>query len=151
MSKNQVNKKREAREFCFQYFFHLQLPVFEELKKGIIDNELNESINEFKESTNSIFSDDLNSYIFSQVKSSLSNYSKVESLVEKYLKNWKLNRISKVDHTILMLAVNEMCFDQSTPVNIVMNEAIEISKKFGTVESGPFVNGILDNIAKNEL
>lgn len=153
MSKNQIqmNKKREAREFCFQYFFHLQLPVFEELKKGINDKDLSESIDEFKESTNSIFSDDLNTFVFAQIKSTLANYNEVEKTIEKYLKNWKLSRISKVDHTNLMLAVNELFNDKTTPVNIVINEAIEISKKFGSVESGPFVNGVLDNIVKNEL
>jgi N utilization substance protein B len=146
-----VNKKREAREFCFQYFFHLQLPVFEDIKKGISDDELSSSINEFKESTNSIFTDELNNYVFTQIKTTISNYSQIEEKIQKYLKNWKLNRISRVDHTNLLLAVNEVCFDKSTPVNIVINEAIEISKKFGSIESGPFVNGILDNIAKNEL
>jgi N utilization substance protein B len=146
-----VNKKREAREFCFQYFFHLQLPVFEELKNGINDKELSSSINEFKESTNSIFNDELNNYVFTQIKTTLANYSKIEDVVQKYLKNWKLNRISRVDHTNLLLAVNEICYDKSTPVSIVINEAIEISKKFGSIDSGPFVNGILDNIAKNEL
>jgi len=146
-----VNKKREAREFCFQYFFHLQLPVFDDLKQGISDNELSSSINEFKESTNSIFTDELNNYVFTQIKTTLANYSKIEDTIQKYLKNWKLNRISRVDHTNLLLAVNEVCYDKSTPVNIVINEAIEISKKFGSVDSGPFVNGILDNIAKNEL
>ena len=146
-----MNKKREAREFCFQYFFHLQLPVFEDLKQGISDNELSSSINEFKESTNSIFTDELNNYVFTQIKTTLANYSKIEDTIQKYLKNWKLNRISRVDHTNLLLAVNEVCYDKSTPVNIVINEAIEISKKFGSVDSGPFVNGILDNIAKNEL
>lgn len=146
-----MNKKREAREFCFQYFFHLQLPVFDDLKQGISDNELSSSINEFKESTNSIFTDELNNYVFTQIKTTLANYSKIEDTIQKYLKNWKLNRISRVDHTNLLLAVNEVCYDKSTPVNIVINEAIEISKKFGSVDSGPFVNGILDNIAKNEL
>lgn len=146
-----MNKKREAREFCFQYFFHLQLPVFEDIKKGISDDELSSSINEFKESTNSIFTDELNNYVFTQIKTTISNYSQIEEKIQKYLKNWKLNRISRVDHTNLLLAVNEVCFDKSTPVNIVINEAIEISKKFGSIESGPFVNGILDNIAKNEL
>ena len=146
-----MNKKREAREFCFQYFFHLQLPVFEELKKGINDDDLLSSINEFKESTNSIFTNELNQYVFNQIKTTISNYSQIEDKIQKYLKNWKLNRISRVDHTNLLLAVNEVCFDKSTPVNIVINEAIEISKKFGSIDSGPFVNGILDNIAKNEL
>lgn len=146
-----MNKKREAREFCFQYFFHHQLPIFSDNKNNIEDNSLKESINEFKESTNTLLEDELNSYVYTQIKSTLVNYKNIETIIEKYLKNWKLNRISRVDHTTLLLAVNEVCFDKSTPINIVINEAIEISKKFGSEESASFVNGILDNIAKNEF
>jgi N utilization substance protein B len=146
-----VNKKREAREFCFQYFFHVQLPVFEELKSGLNSEDLKKSINEFKESTNTMLSDELNSFGFKLIEGTLKEYTSLEQAIEKYLKNWKLERISKVDHTILLLSFYELLHDKSTPVNIVINEAIEISKKFGSVESGPFVNGILDNLAKNEL
>ena len=146
-----MNKKREAREFCFQYFFHIQLPVFEELKSGLNDDDLKKSINEFKESTNTLLADELNHFAFSLIGGTLKNYSLLEEKIEKYLKNWKLSRISKVDHTILLLSAYELLFNKDTPVTIVINEAIEISKKFGSVDSGPFVNGVLDNLSKNEL
>ena len=150
-----MNKKREAREFCFQYFFHMQLPIFQELKHELAKADdhkvLLESINEFKETTNSLFSEELNSFVAEQIKSTLSHYTDIEVILEKYLKNWKLHRISRVEHTNLLLAANDMCFAKSAPVNVIINEAIEISKKFGSLESGSFINGILDNIAKNEL
>lgn len=150
-----MNKKREAREFCFQYFFHMQLPIFQELKHELInetsDEALIESLNDQKEASNILFDDHINKFILDQVKSTLKNYNKIELIVEKYLKNWKLNRISRVEHTNLMLAVNDMCFSKSAPLNVIINEAIEISKKFGSEESGSFINGILDNISKNEL
>ncbi len=146
-----MNKKREAREFCFQYFFHLQLPVFKEEKEDISPSDLGTSIDQFKESTNTMLSEENNKFVKEQIQGTLSSYAKLEETIEKYLKSWKLSRISKVDHTILLLAAYEMLEDKTTPVNIVINEAIEISKKFGTVESGPFVNGVLDNLSKNEL
>jgi len=146
-----VNKKRESREFCFQYFFHLQLPIFSEEKNATDEKSIKESIQEFQESTNTLLGDEFNTYVFKQIKNTMLNYSSIEAIIEKYLKNWKLNRISRVDHTTLLLAVNELCFDKDTPVGIIINEAIEISKKFGSEESASFVNGILDNIAKNEL
>ena len=150
-----MNKKREAREFCFQYFFHMQLPIFQELKHEISnagdDKVLKESLSEFKESTNTLLSDDLNTFVEEQVRSTLGHYSEIEQILEKYLKNWKLHRISRVEHTNLLLAANDLCFTKSAPVNVIINEAIEISKKFGSLESGSFINGILDNIAKNEL
>lgn len=145
-----MNKKREAREFCFQYFFHLQLPIFEKFKEEFNESELNESISEFKEATNSLFDNDLNSYIKTQIEGTLKNALSLEETIQKYLKNWKLSRISKVDHTVLLLAAFELLIDKSTPSTVVINEAIEISKKYGTVESGPFVNGVLDNLLKNE-
>lgn len=148
---NKPNKKREAREFCFQYFFHIQLPVFEDSKSNLDSAELKESINQFKESTNTILSDELNKFSFNIIEGTLKNYNNLEESIKKYLKNWKLERISRVDHTILLLSFYELLNDKSTPFNIIINEAIEISKKFGSVESGPFVNGILDNLVKSEL
>jgi N utilization substance protein B len=150
-----MNKKRAAREFCFQYFFHLQLPVFEEIRRAMVQEqnpqELTDSINEFKETTNSLFEDDLNAYVVNTISGTLKNYNEIQDVIERNLKNWKLNRLSKVDHTNLLLSTYELCFDKETPVNIVINEAIEISKKFGSLESGSFINGLLDAIAKNEV
>jgi N utilization substance protein B len=150
-----VNKKRDAREFCFQYMFHMQLPIFQELRHELAsagdDKVLLDSISEFKESTNSLFDDELNSFVVEQIKSTIQNYNAIEEILVKYLKNWKLHRISRVEHTNLLLAANDLCFSKSAPINVIINEAIEISKKFGSLESGSFTNGILDNIAKNEL
>lgn len=147
-----MNKKREAREFCFQYFFHLQLPIFKEIKTDLTNDEsdktLDESIAEFKETTNTLLSSDLSSFVKAQIKSTLINYENIEKIIQDHLKNWKLNRISRVDNTVLLLATNELCFMTETPKNVIINEAIEISKKFGNAESGAFINGVLDNIAK---
>lgn len=133
----------------------MQLPIFQELKHELSnagdDKVLKESLSEFKESTNTLLSDDLNTFVEEQVRSTLGHYSEIEQILEKYLKNWKLHRISRVEHTNLLLAANDLCFTKSAPVNVIINEAIEISKKFGSLESGSFINGILDNIAKNEL
>jgi len=145
---------RAAREFCFQYLFHLQLPVFNSLRQEYsqnqVDSELVSSIREYKESTNSLFSADLDIFIERSIKSTLSNYDEIETLISKNLKNWKLSRLSKVDHTNLLLAVNELCFDQNAPKKVVINEAIEISKKFGSQDSSSFINGVLDSIANKE-
>lgn len=133
----------------------MQLPIFQELKHELANDgssqALRDSLIEFKESTNTILSDELNLFVEQQVTSTLKHYAEIEKVLEKYLKNWKLHRISRVEHTNLLLAANDLCFTKSAPVNIIINEAIEISKKFGSLESGSFINGILDNIAKNEL
>jgi len=147
-----VNKKREAREFCFQYFFHLQLPIFKEIKEELSKSDdesvLRESVNDFKETTNTLLEDKLSTFVLGQIKSTLLNYEKIEAILQEHLKNWKLSRISRVDNTVLLLAANELCFTKENPKNIVINEAIEISKKYGNADSGSFINGVLDNIAK---
>lgn len=149
-----MNKRREVREFCFQYFFHLQLPVFEQIRHsfsvGGSKQEIQNSINEFKETTNTILSDEHNKFAMDLISGTLSHYDEVQKIIEANLKNWKLVRLSRVDHTNLMLSTYELCFDKSTPSTIVINEAIEISKKFGSLESGSFINGILDSIARVE-
>jgi N utilization substance protein B len=149
-----VNKLRQAREFCFQYLFHLQLPIFESIKEELINDEskkiLRSSIDEFKTSTNSLFDDEVNMFVEELISGTLQNYTSVEVTISDNLKNWKLSRLSKVDRTNLLLSVYELCYKPATPINVVINEAIEISKKFGTKESASFVNGILDNVAKSE-
>lgn len=147
-----MNKKRQAREFCFQYFYHLQLPIFEELKNALVSDSnsttIIESVNDFKETTNTILSDELNKFVVDIIRGTLSHYDEVQQIIQSNLKNWKINRLSKVDHTILLLSTYELCFDKTTPSNIVLNEAIEISKKFGSLESKSFINGLLDAIVK---
>ena len=144
---------RGAREFCFQFFFHLQLPVFESLKNDLSENDsignVRKSISEFKESTNTLLQDNENKYVEDQVINTLKNYKVIEETISKHLKNWKISRLSKVDHTNLLLAVNELCFTKFAPNVVIINEAIEISKKFGSAESASFINGVLDSVSKS--
>jgi N utilization substance protein B len=147
-----VNKKRAAREFCFQYFFHLQLPIFRELKdelaKDASDKVIMDSIEEFKVSTNTLLEGDLSNFVVNQIKQTLMNYASLEETIKEYLKNWKLDRLSRVDSTVLLLAVSELKYNNNeTSKSVVINEAIEIAKKFGTASSGSFINGVLDKIA----
>ena len=69
----------------------------------------------------------------------------------KYLKNWKLSRLSKIEHTLFIMAIYELKYQQETPPKVVINEAIELGKKYSNKDSGSFINGILDNFLKNEL
>jgi hypothetical protein len=64
-------------------------------------------------------------------------------------RNWRLERMARVDRNILRLAVGELVHAPATPVRVVINEAVELAKRFGTAESPAFVNGVLDRIASN--
>lgn len=63
-------------------------------------------------------------------------------------KNWSLDRCPIVDHNILRLGVYELLEEQEIPMEIILNEAVELSKRFGGENSGQFVNGVLDKIAE---
>ncbi len=70
----------------------------------------------------------------------------IDRIIQGHTKNWRLGRMAAVDRNILRLAVFELVCDDETPGTVVINEALEIAKKFSTNESAQFVNGILDSI-----
>jgi N utilization substance protein B len=73
----------------------------------------------------------------------------LDSIIEKYAKNWELGRMAALDRNILRLGAYELLHETDTPISVIIDEAVEIAKEFSTDESGKFVNGILDRI-KNE-
>jgi N utilization substance protein B len=74
----------------------------------------------------------------------------IDKVIQQHTKNWRLSRMAVVDRNVLRLAVFEFLSGSRTPETVVINEALEIAKRFSTNESAQFVNGILDSI-KNEL
>jgi len=74
----------------------------------------------------------------------------IDRVIQRHTKNWRLGRMAVVDRNVLRLAVFEFLSGGKTPETVIINEALEIAKKFSTHESAQFVNGILDSI-KNEL
>lgn len=74
----------------------------------------------------------------------------IDSIISSNLKNWKLERISKVALAVLRLAIYEIQFVDEVPVSVSINEAVELCKKFAVKEDASFVNGILGTIAKAE-
>ena len=73
----------------------------------------------------------------------------IDQLIQRTSTNWKLERMARVDRNILRLAVYEILKRADVPVKVTLNEAIELSKKYGAEESSAFVNGILDSIANS--
>ena len=74
----------------------------------------------------------------------------VNQLISKYAENWRLERMSLIDRNILRLAVYEVHYQDDVPISVAINEAVEIAKRYSTDDSGPFINGILDALAKEE-
>jgi len=80
------------------------------------------------------------------VEGTLKNLQEIDQEISKYLENWSIDRLSKVDVNILRLAIYEMKFSIDVPENVAINEAIEVAKKFGDDKSGKFINGILSKV-----
>ena len=73
---------------------------------------------------------------------------KIDSLIQRHAEHWRLDRMATVDRNLLRLATQEFLFDSETPKTVVINEAIEIARRFSSQESPQFINGILDSIKK---
>lgn len=86
------------------------------------------------------------SFFLKLVKGVMQNLSQLDNIIEKFSNNWKIGRMSCVDRNIMRTAAFEMVFYEDIPIKVSINEAIDIGKKFGTEESGAFINGILDSI-----
>ncbi len=146
-----MSTKREAREFCLQFLYHFQLPAFLDLKKEPDTVTIFERMQEFKQTLDLELSSESQAYVASLVKGILQSNKELEEILVKYLQNWKLSRISKIEHTIFIMAIFELKFHPEIPGKVVINEAIELGKKYSTKESASFLNGILDSIYKQEL
>ncbi len=73
--------------------------------------------------------------------------AEIDELIASASKNWRIDRMSRVDRNILRLGACELLAFRDVPTKVVINEAVELAKRFGTAESSAFVNGVLDRIA----
>ncbi len=87
-------------------------------------------------------------YIETKYKNTADRIQELDAVIDGVSTGWKTSRMSKVDLTILRLAVYEMKYDEEVPVKVAINEAVELAKKFGQDESPSFINGILGAVAR---
>lgn len=78
------------------------------------------------------------------------NMKRIDETITKYASNWKLTRMAVIDRNVLRLATYELLYCEDIPPKVSINEAIDLAKKYGDMDSGKFVNGILDRINKEE-
>ena len=81
------------------------------------------------------------------VKGVCEKRAEIDQRIEATSHHWRVERMAKVDRNVLRLAVWELLWHPGTPRKVVLNEGVELAKKFGSEESGAFINGILDKIA----
>jgi N utilization substance protein B len=130
-----MGKRRKAREIALQFLYQLDL-------HGAEDAEAHEG--EFWERHQ--VADPTRAFAQGLVRGTKQNQPKIDGLLTQYTEHWDLDRMSVVDRNVLRLALYELLWHPEVPPKVVINEAIELAKKFGTQESGRFVNGILDRL-----
>jgi transcription antitermination factor NusB len=74
------------------------------------------------------------------------NLTHIDDIIVRFSEHWRLSRMPKIDRNILRLSIYELIYLSSIPAAVTINEAVELGKRFGTEESGSFINGILDKI-----
>ncbi|MGG0667939.1 transcription antitermination factor NusB [Sporosarcina koreensis] len=119
-------KRREAREKAVQTLF--QLDNTEMSIEEAIPYIMERPINPFYESL---------------VKGTTEHREEVDKVLSSKLENWSLDRLPKIERTILRLAVYELLYHEDVPHKVILNEAVELCKQFGDEKSGRFVNGVL--------
>lgn len=82
-------------------------------------------------------------YILAKYEAIKERLPEIDAAINEKASNWKTDRMSKVDLTIIRLAVYEIKYDDTVPASVAINEAVELAKKFGQDSSGGFVNGVL--------
>ena len=75
----------------------------------------------------------------------------IDRLIESHSEHWRLDRISVIDRNILRIAIFELLYCDEIPPKVTLNEAIDLGKRFGSEESGSFINGILDRIQREVI
>jgi transcription antitermination factor NusB len=89
-------------------------------------------------------------YVIRVLKGVQENKDALDIEIEKYLKNWKLNRLSKIDITILRVCTYEFLYENEIPNNVSINEAVELAKRYSADKSASFINGVLGSMIKDK-
>lgn len=134
-------KRRELRERIFQLLFRVEFNGQEDMQE-----QVSLFVDDMKEDQEVRQEDE--AYISGKYENVMEKLPQIDAMLEGASKGWKIGRMNKVDLTILRLAVYEMKFDEDIPEKVAINEAVELSKKFGGDDSPAFVNGVLAKLTE---
>ncbi|MCR8642411.1 transcription antitermination factor NusB [Paenibacillus sp. N1-5-1-14] len=140
-------RRRVAREIALQSLY--QMGMTEVTPKEAIEIALEEAGNDNEAGIELQDSNVSPQYVYELVEGSVRHRSNIDTMLSGYLKGWKMDRLSRIDREVLRLAAYEMLYTLDIPAKVVVNEAIELAKHFGTEESGKFVNGVLGQMIKD--
>ncbi|NLO44092.1 MAG: transcription antitermination factor NusB [Candidatus Cloacimonetes bacterium] len=143
-----MSQRRKAREIAVQSMYVLDFAdVTEEYREYNLLNAYPEILSQISSADN--IKSDSSVYAFADelIKNTIINIEDIEAEIDKHTDHWSLDTIAHLDKSLMLIAVYELMFTD-TPSAVIINEAIEIAKKFCSEHTGSFVNGILDAINK---
>lgn len=123
-------KRREAREKALQTLFQMD-------NTGLTLDEAIIHVNEGKS----------NEFFEGLVRGTVENMAEIDEALRGKIENWSLDRLPKIERTILRMSLYELLYMKDAPAKVVMNEAIELSKLYGDEQSSRFVNGVLSKFS----
>lgn len=131
-------KRRELRERIFEILFRVEF---------MNEDDMKEQMDLFFEDLAEAKPSDAD-YIRNKYMAIREKMDQIDIMIDEKSTGWKTNRMGKVELTILRLAVYEMFFDEDVPATVAINEAVELSKKFGGDDTPAFINGVLAKLVK---
>jgi transcription antitermination protein NusB len=126
--------RRKSREFALQVLYQLNLSKQDALN----------ALTQFQEHFHS--SGEADPFQKRLVLGVLEHCSELDPLIEQYSEHWCLDRINLIERNILRMAIFELLYCEEIPPKVTINEAIDLGKRYGSEDSGSFINGILDRI-----
>jgi N utilization substance protein B len=133
-----LGKRRKSREFALQVLYQLEITKQDALQA------IDQSIDNFSPAEKA---DEFAKRIVMGVRE---HRQELDRLIEERSENWRLDRMTTIDRNILRIALFELLYCSEIPPKVTINEAIDLGKRYGSEESGSFINGILDRI-QNEV
>ncbi len=141
-----MNSRHRAREIALQILY--QYDLAQRLPVAKLDTRL---VGELKNHYDHFqVPPELRTFVGDLVAGSLGSVKELDALLEKHTANWKVSRLSAIDRCILRMAVYEMLHFPEMPRAVIIDEAVELAKAFGSDDSSSFVNGVLDQVLAPE-
>jgi len=135
-----MGDRRQARELALQALFFLDMDK----------SDPDENLAAFCLNNEDLLTENVKPFFLDLIKGVLEHRTDIDALLHKYSKNWRITRMPVVDRNIMRMATFEFLKRPDIPSSVTINEAVEIGKKYGTKDSGSFINGVLDQIKSLE-
>jgi N utilization substance protein B len=133
-----MGERRKSREYALQMLFQWD----------ITHDPIEKIIGTFWDSVETPESPEVIEFANALATGTIERVEKIDVLLQRHAENWRLDRMAGVDRNLLRLAIFEFLDDARIPKAVIINEAIEIARRFSTQESPQFINGILDSVRK---